>query len=244
MPEQRMLETATVELTGKHDWDSGITAHHQKLTGTISYNVNLGPAIDAARGRFSSSEGRWSSTGSAYFESWSTVEWTITDRHGGVDGKDGGRLVEVSANAQFVSHRGQLKVDFKFIPVESMGNYEQKARAAYEKSNYTYNDAKIVAAQWKKPNPSDGKIIIGDKILMDRENLLPPVIKGGSGISENQARAAFEESNYTYGDAKVVAAQWKKPNSSDGKIIIGDKILMSRENLLPPKIRGGSGKEG
>lgn len=120
---------------------------------------------------------------------------------------------------------------------------------AYANSNYTYDDAELLASLWNI-DILDAKKTIGYKVTNKLEHLLPEKIQGGSGsdgdwhdskLAGEKWLDAFFNSNYTYDDADLLAALWDM-DVVEAKKTIGYKIVNKLEHLLPPKIQGGTGK--
>lgn len=118
---------------------------------------------------------------------------------------------------------------------------------AYAKSNYTYDDAELLAQLWNI-DIIEAKKTIGYKIMNKLEDLLPDKIRGGSGgdghdvkITPDDQLDAFFNSNYTYDDAELLAQLWNI-DIVEAKKTIGNKIINGWEKYLPEKIQGGSGK--
>lgn len=113
---------------------------------------------------------------------------------------------------------------------------------AYAKSNYTYNDAELLASLWNI-DIVDAKKTIGYKIINKIEHLLPEKIIGGSGKFESEERkydlpalGTFVLSPYTYSDAEKLAELWEI-GVVDAKELIGIKVMYGNEDLLPEEVR-------
>jgi hypothetical protein len=107
---------------------------------------------------------------------------------------------------------------------------------AYAESNYSYNDAELLASLWEI-DILDAKKTIGYKIINGLEHLLPEKIQGGTSDEYDlEALGMFVLSPYTYDDANTLAQLWDT-GVLDAKEIIGIKILNGDEALLPDEIR-------
>lgn len=112
---------------------------------------------------------------------------------------------------------------------------------AYAKSNYTYEDAELLASLWNI-DIIEAKKTIGYKIVNKLEHLLPDKIQGGSGSYKVESKYDLEAlgmfvlSPYTYDDANNLAGLWEI-DILDAKETIGIKVLNGDEKLLPDKIR-------
>lgn len=135
------------------------------------------------------------------------------------------------------------------MPTKAEEPYWEDSRfKAYAESNYTYDDAELLASLWNI-DIIEAKKTIGYKIMNKLEDLLPEKIQGGSGgdgddvkITPEDQLDAFFNSNYTYDDAELLASLWNIDDVVEAKKTIGNKILNGWEQYLPEKIQGGTGK--
>ena len=128
--------------------------------------------------------------------------------------------------------------------------WENDLFKAYANSNYTYDDAELLASLWNI-DIVDAKKTIGYKVINKLEHLLPEKIRGGSGggdgdwhdggkVTADDQLDAFFKSNYTYDDAELLSQLWNI-DIVEAKKTIGNKIIYGWEKYLPEKIQGGSG---
>lgn len=128
--------------------------------------------------------------------------------------------------------------------------WENDLFKAYANSNYTYDDAELLASLWNI-DIIDAKKTIGYKVTNKLEHLLPEKLQGGSGgadsdwhdggkVTANDQLDAFFKSNYTYEDAELLSQLWNT-DILEAKKTIGNKIIYGWEKYLPEKIQGGSG---
>ena len=128
--------------------------------------------------------------------------------------------------------------------------WENDLFKAYANSNYTYDDAELLASLWNI-DIIDAKKTIGYKVTNKLEHLLPEKLRGGSGgadsdwhdggkVTANDQLDAFFKSNYTYEDAELLSQLWNT-DILEAKKTIGNKIIYGWEKYLPEKIQSGSG---
>jgi len=111
------------------------------------------------------------------------------------------------------------------IPVTNQSTEDQQVEAFFD-SNYTYDDAVLLARFWAKATPWEAKLKIGFSLLQGDDTLIQQTLK------KEQQRAAFSNSNYTYDDAVLLAKFWNDtPTEWEAKLKIG-KFLLKGDNTL------------
>jgi hypothetical protein len=81
---------------------------------------------------------------------------------------------------------------------------EQRAWNAFERSGYTYCDAKLVGALWDMA-PAQGKVEIGRKFLNGISHLVGGVLSESRGRGN---RCEWEDTGLSYQDAQRMASVW------------------------------------
>ena len=102
---------------------------------------------------------------------------------------------------------------------------EQQQWNAYARSQYTYNDAELLAKHWGKATILDAKYKIGS-LLISRNNT---AIQQSLQQARQPQWNAYADSQYSYDDAKLLAKYWGKATILDTKYKIGS-LLLSRNN--------------
>ena len=110
------------------------------------------------------------------------------------------------------------------------GNQQDKQSTAFSNSQYTYDDAALLANFWGTASPWDAKLKIGS-LLMNGNN--SAVQQALNNARKNQAPAISQEqqqvnafgSKYTYDDAALLANFWGTASVWDAKIKIGGLML-------------------
>lgn len=129
----------------------------------------------------------------------------------------------------------------------STSDWHPKGFDAYVKSNYSYEDAELLARLWNIPI-AEAKQAIGHKIINGIEDLLPEGVEPDPKVDEHKvdwdskALDAFFNSRFTYEDAERLAQLWNQPDAYAGKKLIGAKILNGDKHLVD-KLLKGSGQE-
>ena len=119
----------------------------------------------------------------------------------------------------------------------------------YVNSDYSYEDAELLAQLWDIP-VVEAKQAIGHKILHKIEDLLPEKVKqqydnhfkdpydspNHSNPLDDNAFQSYLNSGYDYEDAELLAAIWDI-DIEEAKSTIGYKIMNKLEETLPEEIR-------
>jgi hypothetical protein len=105
--------------------------------------------------------------------------------------------------------------------------------AAFFKSDYTFDDAKILSELWSIPL-KESKQALGHKVINNIEHLLPQEVNPPKIDPEWDINSltAFFKSDYTYDDAEELASLWNI-SPYKAKKTIGHKIVNNIQNLLP-----------
>lgn len=126
----------------------------------------------------------------------------------------------------------------------SESDWHPKGFEAYAGSNYSYDDAALLAQLWNI-SVGEAKQAIGHKIIHGIEDLLPSKVAPDPKVSDhppndwdNKALDAFFKSGYTYEDAERLAQLWGQPDAYAGKKLIGGKILSGNTKLLEQLLKG------
>lgn len=126
----------------------------------------------------------------------------------------------------------------------STSDWDPKGFDAYVNSNYSYEDAELLAQLWNIPI-AEAKQAIGHKIINNIEHLLPAKVAPDPKVDEHpttdwdsKALDAFFNSNFTYEDAERLAQLWNQPDAYAGKKLIGAKILNGNEKLVHQMLKG------
>jgi hypothetical protein len=120
-------------------------------------------------------------------------------------------------------------------------NPDEKFLDVFFKSDYTYDDAELLAQLWGLPSVYEAKKVIGAKIFHGIEGNLPGKLhRGGENKLNHDEKLydAFFNSEYSYDDAELLAQLWNI-SLGEAKKTIGSKILNGIEDLLPAKVRPG-----
>lgn len=125
------------------------------------------------------------------------------------------------------------------LPDKVRGNddtdWDAKALDTYSRSQYTYQDAELLAQLWNI-SVYEAKKVIGYKIIDGLEHLLPNKVGGDNKVSpEGKALDAFDRCGYEYADAQLLAQLWGI-SVFEAKKAIGFKIIDGIEDKLPPKV--------
>ena len=126
----------------------------------------------------------------------------------------------------------------------STSDWHPKGFDAYVNSNYSFEDAALLAQLWNIPI-GEAKQAIGHKIINGIEDLLPAKVAPDVKIDEHKvdwdakALTAFFKSDYTYEDADNLARIWGQPDAYAGKKMIGAKILNGQEETIAELLKTG-----
>lgn len=125
----------------------------------------------------------------------------------------------------------------------SISDWHPKGFEAYVKSDYSYEDAGLLAQLWNIP-VTEAKQAIGHKIIHNIEHLLPAKVAPDPKVNEHgtdwdsKALDAFFNSEFTYEDAERLAQMWDQPDAYAGKKLIGGKILNGDQHLVHQLLKG------
>jgi hypothetical protein len=103
---------------------------------------------------------------------------------------------------------------------------------AYGTSKYTYCDAKILSSLWHQ-SISESKERIGRKVNWGDHGVLKDMINQAQGEARAhpERRCAFEETPFTYNDARTLARIWNL-SVGEAKVFVEEKILSGNESLV------------
>ena len=108
-------------------------------------------------------------------------------------------------------------------------NHEQQLGDAFFNSQYTYNDAELLAAFWGEKSVWDAKLKIGGHVLGNNQSAIDQALNHAHtalpSSLEDQQSEAFFNSKYNYADAELLAAFWGENSVWDAKLKIGDLLL-------------------
>lgn len=108
---------------------------------------------------------------------------------------------------------------------------------AFDKSDYSFADAELLAQLWNI-SILEAKKTIGFKINEGIEKFLPDDVRNHTAASNN-ALTSFDKSCYSYDDAELLAQLWGI-STFEAKKTIGFKVIDGLEHLLPDKLGKGS----
>jgi hypothetical protein len=103
---------------------------------------------------------------------------------------------------------------------------------AYGTSKYTYCDAKILSSLWNQ-SISESKERIGRKVNWGDYGVLKDMINQAQDEARAypERRCAFEETPFTYNDARTLARIWNI-SVDEAKVFVEEKILSGYEPLV------------
>lgn len=112
------------------------------------------------------------------------------------------------------------------------------AACSWADTPHSYEDAERLAAYWRMPDPYDAKTKVAQLYTAGRSDVVLAALAAApaaAGADNTDAAdfAAFAESQYTYCDAKLVAALWQI-SIDEGKTAIGYKLRNGYGDLIPP----------
>jgi len=103
------------------------------------------------------------------------------------------------------------------------------AMNAFWEGQYTYCDAKLLAAYWGQ-SVYEAKARAGEKLLRDERSVVEDFLSSARNQApENGTTCSFNEDGYTYDDAALLAQYWGKATPWDAKLKI-NSLLMSGNN--------------
>lgn len=127
-------------------------------------------------------------------------------------------------------------------------DWHPKGFEAYAKSDYTYDDAAMLASLWNIPIV-EAKQVLGHKIINNIQDLLPEGLQTPSGAKADPKLdpkaepngtdvkfQAYVHSRYDYTDAELLASLWNM-SIIEAKHEIGYKVKHGLEQNLPDKLR-------
>lgn len=105
-------------------------------------------------------------------------------------------------------------------------NTEEQQRVAFFNSQYTYDNAVLLAHFWGQERPWDAKLKIGDLLLDGKSKDITQALQSAEPVSkEDQHIGAFASSQYTYDDAARLATFWGESSPWDAKLKMGELLL-------------------
>lgn len=107
--------------------------------------------------------------------------------------------------------------------------------AAFAASNFSYCDAKVLAAMWET-SVENAKSSIGHKILGGQESMATEAV-GEAFARPNKPACQFYETKYTYADAEAMAAFWGI-DVSETKDRITNKVNFGNAELVDQMLMG------
>jgi hypothetical protein len=107
--------------------------------------------------------------------------------------------------------------------------------AAFAASNFSYCDAKVLAAMWQTSVES-AKSSIGHKILGGQESMATAAV-GEAFARPDKPACQFYETKYTYSDAEAMAAFWGI-DVSETKDRITNKVNFGNAELVDQMLMG------
>ncbi|MDM8562084.1 hypothetical protein QUF54_01900 [Candidatus Marithioploca araucensis] len=120
-------------------------------------------------------------------------------------------------------------------------NTEQLQWEKYSASKYTFEDAERLASYWGKSTPWEAKLKIGSLLLSGNNAAIKKALQSAkqqpapqpepSNTDGDTARDAFWEGQYTYCDAKLLAAYWKQ-SIYEAKARAGEKLLRGSRSVV------------
>jgi hypothetical protein len=112
--------------------------------------------------------------------------------------------------------------------------FKAKLRCDYDEAGFSYDDAEKLAKIWKK-SVTDAKTLIEDKVMAGGTVALRELLKksGGAagGDDDDDISVFLKQDKFTYCDAKVISALWKK-SVDEGKAYIGAKLRTKNPGAL------------
>lgn len=99
--------------------------------------------------------------------------------------------------------------------------------AAFANSDYSYCDAKVLGALWGQ-SVGDAKLAIGAKIAAQATDVLDGVLGQAFSAAAAQGRVcSFNETNFTYEDAAVLARVWGLASADAAKTEVENKLQVN-----------------
>ncbi|MDQ6961268.1 MAG: hypothetical protein Q9M28_01880 [Mariprofundaceae bacterium] len=101
---------------------------------------------------------------------------------------------------------------------------------AFFNSQYTYDDANVLASFWGISSTGDAKLKIGSFLLNGQTEVMQQALSNAKQQTEEnnkkqQAQDSYFNSKYTYEDAELLASFWGAASTWDAKLKIGGLIL-------------------
>ncbi len=97
-----------------------------------------------------------------------------------------------------------------------------KQACTYMDAGLTFNDVEKLAKMWKM-SVDKAKVFIGKKVTTNGTGFLREALGGPGTQQDADLQAFFAQAKYTYCDAAMIAAMWKK-SVDEGKAFIGFKL--------------------
>jgi len=154
------------------------------------------------------------------------------------------RLLMNGQNATIQQTLKQVKQQNQLAP-QSM-TVEDQQWNAYSGSEYTYDDAEVLAKYWGKPSPWEAKLKIGSFLMDGQTAELKKVLQQAKQQSQSPAQSmtvedqqwnAYSGSEYTYDDAAVLAQYWGKSSPWEAKLKIGSLIMTSDQAVIKKALK-------
>jgi hypothetical protein len=112
---------------------------------------------------------------------------------------------------------------------------EERQWKAYSNSQYTFEDADILANFWGKPTPWDAKLKIGALLLSNNNATVKKALQNAQQQAKAQARLeeqqweAYSDSQYSYEDVAILADFWGQSDFWETKLKIGSLLMSGNE---------------
>jgi len=141
---------------------------------------------------------------------------------------------EINENYQSNSDITEREANFTKTPKPTGLSKELQA---FFRSQYHYWDARVLANYWGQ-SLEDAKARIGRKILWGRKDvaileqfLLDARVKALQSVGTTP-NSLYNESNYKYDDAALLAKFWGDPSPEDAKVRIERNLILGNDEII------------